>query len=536
MIELRKTPLADQRWRLRHLYTIRNKQGRLEPFVPNAEQEEYLDRRHTLNHIGKARQLGMSTVEKILDLDVMLFPSGDAVIPPSPDGIRCGHIDYTLEDAKKKLGMVVDAYEHLDNQELHPETWQIGAAIKAAVPMTSKAKEAIAFGNRSGIWVGTSLRGTTPQKLSISELGKIAFFFPIKAEEIRSGALNTIAPGNAITIESTHEGGEAGLHYELLQLAIANGDHPTDIDFRFHFFPWWQRDEYALDGTFKLRPHIAAYFKRLEATLGRKFTMAQKRWYDRTEAKQRYAMKKEYPSTPGEMFEAINQSAIYGTEMADLVSAGRILDFGLEARPPLFTAWDIGMSDYTAIWAVQPLDRFFLVFDWFEASGLSAAAYADKIRQWESKWGRNFAGHFLPHDAAAIRPGEGKSFATYLTEAGLHPVHVVPRVPDVWLGIGYVRDVLPHCYFHKANCDTPREVDGELLPSGVACLKGYHRDLTPANKTLREMPAHDQFSHTADAFRTFAEAHHRGMTRLGTSQAGAFKSTGGPARRYTARK
>lgn len=538
MIDLRNTPLADQWWRLCNLYTIRDKRGRLIPFVPNVHQTKYYKARHLLNHIGKARQLGLSTFEKLLDLDAMLFPSGDSVIPPSPNGLRIGHIDVTIEDAKKKLRMIADAYDHLDNADLHPRTADLGRMLKAAIPITSRAKEAIEFANGSAIWVGTSLRGSTPQKLSISELGKIAYFFPRKAEEIRSGALNTIAPGNAITIESTHEGGEAGLHYELLQTAIANGAHPSEIDFRFHFFPWWDQAEYVLDATFQLRPHIAAYFQRLEAQLGRTFTMGQKRWYDRTEDKQKAAMKKEYPSTPGEMFEAANQFAIYGREFADLnaMTPPRVLDFGLEALPPCFTAWDIGMSDYTAIWAIQPLDRFFLVFDWFEASGFPARVYADKIREWESKWTRNFAGHFLPHDASAIRPGEGKSFAQYLEEAGTRPIHIVPRVPDVWIGIGHVRDILPHCYFHKTFTDTPIERDGVKHPSGLACLRGYHKETNIANKTLREMPAHDQFSHSADAFRTFAEAHARGMTRLGPAN-NTFRAVGhASAQKFRARR
>ena len=79
--------LASQWWRLNNLYTIRNKQGRLVPFVCNKEQTDYYFARHTCNHIGKARQLGFSTFHKILALDAMLFPSGDSVLPPSPDGM-----------------------------------------------------------------------------------------------------------------------------------------------------------------------------------------------------------------------------------------------------------------------------------------------------------------------------------------------------------------------------------------------------------------------------------------------------------------
>lgn len=512
--------ISSQWWRLNNLYTIRDKRGRLVPFVCNAEQTEYYWNRHTCNHIGKARQLGFSTFHKILALDAMLFPSGDSVLPPSPDGISVGHIDFTLPDGKKKLRMVKDAYLNLDNRKLHPDTWQMGRAIKAAIKMKA-SQESIQFSNGSGIWVGTALRGSNPQILDISELGKIAFFFPPKAEEIRSGALNTIAPGNIVNIESTHEGGEAGLHYDLLQMCMEMArEDLTEIDFLFHFFPWYECKDYTLNSDAPLRPMIAVYFERLEAKLGRTFTHGQKLWYDRTHKKQGYAMKKEFPSTPGEMFEAINQYAIYGTEMADLMAANppRICDFGCDARFPIYTFWDIGMSDYTAIWLIQPIGRFFLVLDWYETEGKNAACCAEKMREWETKWKKHIAGHFLPHDADTRAPGTGTTYLQELKLAGLYHLKIVNRIPDKWLGIGFVRDVLPHCYFQKTFCDTPREVEGKKLPSGVACLKGYHKEIGAANKTLREMPAHDQFSHSCDAFRTFGEAWRLGIVDTGESE------------------
>ena len=173
----------------------------------------------------------------------------------------------------------------------------------------------------------------------------------------------------------------------------------------------------------------------------------------------------------------------------------------------MFTFWDIGLSDYVSIWLIQPTDRFFLVLDWFEAEGLAGSAMPDQMLRWENKWKKPIARHFLPHDANTRAPGSGKSYVDELRSAGLENITVVPRIPDKWQGIGYVRDVLPHCYFHKTNCDTPRQVDGMKLPSGVACLKGYHKEISASKKTIREMPAHDHFSHSSDAFRTFAEAH-----------------------------
>ncbi len=486
----------------------------LVPFSPNEAQRRFHNRMWYCNHVLKARKLGFSTFIEILYCDDLLF---------SPQGLSAGIIDYTIEDAEAKLAMLRTAWEHLDDGDLHPRTWKVGALVKRAVPLVSQSARKLAFANGSVIRCSTSLRGSTPQRIHISELGKTAVWAPIKAREIINGAFNSMTPGNVRNIESTHEGGKAGEHYRLLNAAMRMDDaRLTSIDSRFHFFPWHEDTRYVLphDGR-ALRPEITEYFTRLEKEAGIRCTAEQMLWYDRKHQEQGHGMKKEFPSTAGEAFEAVHEGAIYGRQMADLRAAGRVADFSAEAHLPLFTFWDIGLSDYTAVWLVQPVGRWFLVLDWYEAEGMPGSAMPDQMRRWEAKWNRPIAAHFLPHDAETRDRGTGKSYVAELRAAGLGRTVVVPRTPDRWLGIGYVRDVLPHCWFHRTHCDTSRNRDGtphaaddsqEDYPSGVACLEGYQRDTgAAAGQRLREMPKHDLFSHSADAFRTFGEAWRRGM-------------------------
>jgi hypothetical protein len=314
-----------------------------------------------------------------------------------------------------------------------------------------------------------------------------------------------------------------GEHYRLLNQAMRNDDaNLTSVQSRFHFFPWFQDARYVLPmGSHRIRPEMVEYFARLEREHGIVCQPEQMLWYDHKHLEQGHGMKKEFPSTPGEAFEAIAEGAIYGTQMADLRAKGRIADFGHEANLPLFTFWDIGLSDYTSVWLIQPVGRWFLVLDWFEAEGRPGSSMPDQMLRWETKWRKPIAGHFLPHDAETRDRGSGKSYVSELKAAGMTNIRVVPRTPDVWLGIGYVRDVLPHCWFHRTNCDTSRNMDGTIhepddsqedYPSGVACLEGYSKDIgAAAGMRLREMPKHDLFSHSADSFRTFAEANARGM-------------------------
>ena len=502
---LSNTPIASRSWRLRNLYTIRDAYGVLQPYQPNLSQRAFYNRRWYCNLVLKARKLGFSTHLEVENLDALIFTPG----------LTAGIIDYKLEDAKTKLAMLLLAWDHLDNGDLHPDTWRIGAAIKAAISLRRSAQR-VELSTGSYITCSTSHRGSSPNRLHLSELGKTSIWAPIKAKEILNGALNSITPGNVVDSESTHEGGRAGIHYNLCQTAMRNDDaHLTNVDFRFHFFAWWQDPRYTLQGNHPLRPTIIEYFAALTRETGRTFTHGQMLWYDRKQLVQGHGMKKEFPSTPGEAFEAISEGAIYGKWMADLRAAGRITDFGAEPHLSLFTFWDLGHSDYGVTWLIQPVGRAILVLDWHERSGGNPSYWADHVRRWEAKWNRPIARHFLPHDANS-KGAVGVSFVGELNKAGVTNTTVVPRVPDVWLGIGYTKDVLPHCWFHATHCDTSRDLhgdpwdnNGEQYPSGVACLEGYHVNLTTA--TLREMPEHDQFSHSCDGFRTFAEAWRAGL-------------------------
>lgn len=504
--------IASRAWRLCHLYAIKPADGPIEQFTPNDSQRHYYNRQHTCNHILKARKLGFSTFNMIDATDAMLFYPGTEV----------GVIDYALDDAKKKLAMIKVAYENLDNPNIHPpEQAAWGAAFKRTVRM-KYSKTLIEFSNGSSAYCGTSLRGTTPQRLYISELGKTSIFAPIKAKEIREGALNALTPGNLITIESTHEGGKFGLHYEMLKTAMSNDDkNLSSIEFRLHFYPWWLDDRYVINDTRALRPEIERYFEELEPhrialceQMGfpsTPLTHAQKRWYDSKEATQRHGMKKEFPSLPGEAFEAPNSNAIYGPYMSDARAAGRVLDFNPDPYRPLHTFWDLGVSDYTAIWLIQFQGPRVMWCNWYENAGEPGGHYVDKIRRWEEFYRRPINRHFVPHDAAIRDKFSATTYADQLKKAGLQNVVIVPRTPDKWNGINEIRRLLPNSYFHKTFCDTPRSKDGEEFPSGVACLEGYQRRIARDGMTIQEEPWHNQFSHTSDAARTMGEAHLLGM-------------------------
>lgn len=67
--------LKDKMWRITSgkLYRIKDKDGKIIPFIPNEHQLEYFQGRHKLNLIVKARQLGFSTAIEVNYVDDLLF-------------------------------------------------------------------------------------------------------------------------------------------------------------------------------------------------------------------------------------------------------------------------------------------------------------------------------------------------------------------------------------------------------------------------------------------------------------------------------
>lgn len=507
--------LNSPRWRLNNLYWIQPEQGGKIKFKMNVVQTLFFVAMWWLNVVLKSRQHGMSTLINLMQLDQCLFNEDQTA----------GIIDKTDPDAKKKLEKIKYAYDHLDDPD-DTQTAPLGAAIKEAVKMVAPTNaHEITFSNRSKIWSGTSLRGGTIQFLHISELGPIAFHFPAKAEEIRSGSLNTVHKNCKVCIESTHEGGKYGLNYEMINIAMSSPEREemSVMDWQFHFFAWWQDPKNTLDVGSRglmLTVEQREYFDELMENEGIDLSDEQKHWYVKKLATQKDAMSKEHPSTAEEALNAAIKGAIYGKIISKLKKDKRVVDFVHDQTAPLYTFWDLGKSDYMSIWLVQFTGREYSILNYYSMTGEDARFYVAKIREWEREYGF-ISKHFMPHDVDNDG-GPGLTWRQAFEKAGLEGIVKVPRTPDVWIGIRHLRSLLPRCWIHKSNCSVQWKITGEvildgssgideIIPSGLSCLEGYRTKTTEANAVIQEMPVHDQTSHGADGLRTFAEAHQRGM-------------------------
>lgn len=275
--------LFDWHWRINNLYTIKDEAGREVPFRLNWAQQQLWEDMHYCNVIPKARQLGFTTFIQLFMLDACLWRKN----------IRSGTIAHSLDSV----------HEIFDEKIRFPYS-KLPEGIKNLVVAEQNAVGQLKFSNGSRLIVGTSLRGGTYQYLHISELGYICAHYPEKAEEIRTGALNTVHPGQVIFIESTAKG-KLGLFAEVSEQAKKLHDASASLglmDYKLQFFPWWRHPGYTLDEKPQLGDKLKDYFAGLEKH-GIELTEGQKAWYAQKFRTQKAKIKSEYPSTYDEAFE-----------------------------------------------------------------------------------------------------------------------------------------------------------------------------------------------------------------------------------------
>ena len=195
----------------------------------------------------------------------------------------------------------------------------------------------------------------------------------------------------------------------------------------------------------------------------------------------------QYEQELGVSFDAAIRGAIYRSELAALDGDGRLCSVPYDPAVPVWTGWDLGIGDATAIWCAQLVGKEVHLIDYYEATGEALTHYV----QWLDSRPYRYGFDLLPHDAAARELGSGKTREEMLRANGRR-VRIVPR-QDVDDGINGVKMLLGRCWF-----------DRERTMRGRECLAHYRRDFNDKMGIYKDSPVHDWSSHGADAIRTLA--------------------------------
>lgn len=460
---------ADKKWRMNNLYYIKDRKGDKIKFVMNPAQEEFFDNMHSRNIILKARQLGFSTFIKIFELDSMLFNNF----------VACGTTADSLDNAKKLLRKIDFAYSCLDE------------GLKQSITQRlTNSTQSMSFDNGSNIDVGVSMRSDTKQIIHISELGKISVRTPEKSAEIKSGTLNSVSADGIVFIESTAEG-MGGLFYDMVQEAKKN-TNPGKMDFKLFFFPWWKEKSYVLNEDVVIPDRLKLYFDKLENEHGIILSAEQKAWYVKKEREQGDAMKKEFPSYVDEAFEQSTEGVVYQRQLANAYNFERVGNYNLRLDLPVYTVWDLGYGDNTAIITFQVVNKKARVLWYDEGCHEELPYYINILNERKNKYGFAYSDFFLPHDGS--HGSLTGKVSDQLTKHGFSVV-TMPRDADLINAISDTKQLFHIVEFNQKTADV-------LLKH----LGSYRYEFNEKLGIWKKEPRHDEHSHAADAFRYMLKA------------------------------
>lgn len=476
-VEELESKLPDRLWRLNNLYYIRDQDGKRIKFRLNPVQLCLYYALWWLNIILKSRQHGITTFVAIYFLDECFFTSNT----------NAGIIAHKQKDVQKIFrDKVKYAYNSM------PEV------LKERNPTIKDDASELLLTNGSSIYVGVSMRSGTLQLLHISEYGWLCAHAPQKANEVKSGAMETVHEGGVIVIEATAEGIGNDFHIMCKQaLKIKkSGQKLTKLDFKFHFFNWYTKDSNVLaPENVVITEDMAEYFRKIEAVTGDRLSDEQRAWYVKKKDIQRDNMFKEHPSIIDEAFIANLDGAYFGHGMVKVKEDQRVGFYPWDERVKVFTFLDIG-TIHTAIWWVQFVQAEFRSIDfYYDNTGQGLANHAKMMLGKPYIYAEHWTGWDLNPKNGSNRKDavSGNLIIDEAKELGI-PLKVLPKY-SFMDRIAGVRDILGVCTFNEKTC-------GDI---GVPALFNYRQSKNDGMSNdehivFNKTPAPGPECHIADAF------------------------------------
>lgn len=195
--------------------------------------------------------------------------------------------------------------------------------------------------------------------------------------------------------------------------------------------------------------------------------------------------------------------AYYTEEINRAEKEGRICNFEINPRLPVFTFWDLGVSaeDACAVTMIQQNGENVDVIYYYEGYSKGLPEHMKKLMEIAIKLGGlKYKYHWAPHDINHRETFSARTTLSIAYEQGIHFL-ITPNV-KIESGIQAVREMFPKCRFHKTNC--------ALL---ITALTEYKREWDEENKVFKKTAFHNWASHPADSFRYFAVVWRENYTR-----------------------
>lgn len=183
-------------------------------------------------------------------------------------------------------------------------------------------------------------------------------------------------------------------------------------------------------------------------------------------------------------FDAPVIGEIYASLIQELDDQGRIGDVEWNPAWPVYTCWDIGKRDATAVWFFQVGPGAVYWIDYHEEIGTDVPYWVKFLAEKPYVYGE----HYFPWDARLTTFAAPRSVIQQFADHKIAKTKIVGET-DAADRIAAGRIVLRRSYFSRKRCSI-----------GLDNLRAYHYKWDDKTKTLGKEPEHDYSSHGSDSF------------------------------------
>jgi hypothetical protein len=186
-------------------------------------------------------------------------------------------------------------------------------------------------------------------------------------------------------------------------------------------------------------------------------------------------------------FDAAITGAVYGKEMAEIQQSGRIKPNLYDPKLPVYTAWDLGNKDKTAIWFWQRVGMEVRLIDFTQDSFVYAPEWSKRLKDKAEAHGYKYEKHYLPHDAVnELQAAGGKSFVEQLHQHGIINTRIVKATSELnqHNALSWVMKNM----WIDSKCEV-----------GIQCLREFRYKWNDDLQTFGNEPRRDHNKHAADA-------------------------------------
>lgn len=201
------------------------------------------------------------------------------------------------------------------------------------------------------------------------------------------------------------------------------------------------------------------------------------------------------------------EGSYYAKYMQSARDEERITNVPWNRQSRVYTAWDIGYGDSTAIIFFQLIGQEIHIIDYYENHGEGLPHYAKLL----SEKPYLYAEPYAPHDIDAGEFGSGLSPKDVGADLGIKFIVLPTLKISVESGIEAVRGIFPKIWIDEKKCTKL-----------IRALENYRKEYDSNHLVYKTRPVHDWASHGADAMRYLAIAvkrYHEGSKGVSDEEA-----------------